>query len=210
MYHFTTTKGTLGYGDGRQVLAGETLTVEGKPVLCEHGLHACEHIYDALKYASGPRLWDVELGGIVMHDIDKSVGSERTAIRDYGDVLPLIVRFAKWCAKRAKKHTARAAAYAARAAAYAAHADAHAADAAAYAAYAAAHAAYAAAHAAYAAAHAADAAAYAAHADAHAAHAADAADAAAHAADAAERQRQDKWWHGALRREAMTDVRSND
>ena len=68
------------YGDGRKIVAGETLTVDCEPILCERGLHASPRIIDALDYAPDFMLWEVELGGTVIHDKDKSVATKRTAL----------------------------------------------------------------------------------------------------------------------------------
>lgn len=53
-WHFCSEDRRLGYGDGREIKEGESLRVEGTPVLCKFGLHASVRILDALKYASGP------------------------------------------------------------------------------------------------------------------------------------------------------------
>lgn len=105
-YHFATVGEDgiprLSYGDGREVRVGETLTVEGEPVLCEHGLHASARILDALRYAGGGSLalCRVTLGGTVLHDDDKSVATERTvvAMLDTTTTERLLREFARWCA----------------------------------------------------------------------------------------------------------------
>ena len=77
MWHFLPADRRLGFGDGREVKVGETLTVEGEPVLCEHGLHGSSRARDALGYAQGrPVISRVRLGGTLLHDDDKSVGTE--------------------------------------------------------------------------------------------------------------------------------------
>jgi hypothetical protein len=92
----------LGYKDNREVRVGETLTVEGEPVLCERGLHASAKLWDALGYAQGDKraLCRVTLGGTVKHDEDKSVGNERTvvAMLDADATDKLLRDFARWCA----------------------------------------------------------------------------------------------------------------
>ena len=92
----------LGYDDNRVVTVGETLRVDGEPVLCQHGLHASKRVIDALGYASHERLslCLVELGGTVLHDEDKSVGNERTvvAMLDADTTDKLLRDFARWCA----------------------------------------------------------------------------------------------------------------
>ena len=80
MYHFSNQDCLCRYGDGRKIVAGETLTVDCEPILCERGLHASPRIIDALDYAPDFMLWEVELGGTVIHDKDKSVATKRTAL----------------------------------------------------------------------------------------------------------------------------------
>jgi hypothetical protein len=92
----------LGYDDNREVRLGETLRVDGEPVLCEHGLHASKRLIDALGYANDNRLslCRVALGGIVKHDDDKSVANERTvvAMLDVDATDELLHDFARWSA----------------------------------------------------------------------------------------------------------------
>lgn len=62
-YHFV--KGTL--RDGRPVPAdGEWLEHKGSLVMCESGLHASAHPFDALRYAPGATLCLVELDGEII------------------------------------------------------------------------------------------------------------------------------------------------
>src|SRR5690606_12638336 len=102
-WHFSNNEGTLGYGDGRQIILGETLSADGKPVPCSYGLHGSKSIIDAMGYASGCRLWRVEIWGEIDEDDDKLCGRNRRALVDYGDIMPQIVEFAKWCAERAQE-----------------------------------------------------------------------------------------------------------
>ena len=92
----------LGYGDGREVKVGETLRVEGEPVLCAYGLHASAKLWDALGYARGDKLalCRVTLGGDVQHDSDKSVGNERTVVvmLDSDTTEKLLRDWGRWCA----------------------------------------------------------------------------------------------------------------
>ena len=92
----------LGYDDEREVRVGETLRVEGQPVLCEHGLHASKRLYDALGYARGDKLalCRVALGGTVVDDDDKSVANERTVIAMLTpeQTEKLLQDWARWCA----------------------------------------------------------------------------------------------------------------
>ena len=67
-------------GDGRNIVVGETLTVNPPVVLCERGLHASRRLIDALSYAPGEILYRVRLGGTVIHGDNKMVATERTAL----------------------------------------------------------------------------------------------------------------------------------
>ena len=92
----------LGYNDNRIVTVGETITVGGTPVLCQHGLHASARIIDALEYCpeGDVALCRVELGGEVLHDTDKSVATSRTiiAMLDETQTVALLQDFAFFCA----------------------------------------------------------------------------------------------------------------
>jgi len=105
-FHFTNAKGTLGFGDGRQVVVGKTLRVK-YPRLVEcgiYGLHSSNLISYALTYAPGCRLWEVSHPrGIVSAQHDKQVGVDRKAEKDFGDIREILVRFAKRCAEEALK-----------------------------------------------------------------------------------------------------------
>ena len=94
MWHFTASDRILRYGDGREVIAGKTLSVDGEPELCRRGLHACKNILDACGYAPGPYIWWVELSGKVIHDGDKSVGTRRKAVWGY-DATEVLREFAR-------------------------------------------------------------------------------------------------------------------
>ena len=83
MWHFSETNKLCRYGDGREIVPGQTLKVEGPVKMCELGLHACKNILDACEYAPGPYIWWVELSGEVVHGSDKSVATERTAFWGY-------------------------------------------------------------------------------------------------------------------------------
>jgi hypothetical protein len=65
-------------GDGRPVVVGEKLTVDGEIVLCKRGLHASRRAIDALQYAPGALVCRVRLSGTIVEDNDKCAASERT------------------------------------------------------------------------------------------------------------------------------------
>jgi hypothetical protein len=89
-YHFT--NNTL--RDGRPVPAiGETLRHEGKLVICKRGLHWSRDPFDALRYAPGPYLHRVRVGGQIVEQDDKGASTERTILATI-DATHLMRRFA--------------------------------------------------------------------------------------------------------------------
>jgi hypothetical protein len=78
-WHFLRADGLTQYS-GERVVVGETLRVDGRIKLCERGLHASVRAIDALQYAPGPICCRVRMGGEIIHDDDKLVASERTAL----------------------------------------------------------------------------------------------------------------------------------
>jgi hypothetical protein len=91
----------LPHGDGREVKAGEKLTVAGKIVPCEHGLHASVRAIDALEYSPGATICRVRLSGtIVEHGGDKLAASERTVLW-MADATRTLHEFAVWVARQA-------------------------------------------------------------------------------------------------------------
>ena len=99
-WHFLPANGRLANGDGRQVVAGETYTVQGEPVLCNRGLHASERAIDALRYAPGAVVCYVRLSGTIIEDGDKAVATERTVLA-MADATRMLHEFALWCAESA-------------------------------------------------------------------------------------------------------------
>jgi hypothetical protein len=89
-YHFTGK--TL--HDGRPIPAiGDTLRHEGKLIICEQGLHWSRQPFDALKYAPGPYLHRVRVGGQIVEQDDKGASTERTILATI-DATHLMRRFA--------------------------------------------------------------------------------------------------------------------
>ena len=67
--------------DGRPVPKdGEKLKFDGTPIMCERGLHASRHPFDALRYAPGSVLCRVRCGGTIIEAEDKLVCTERTIL----------------------------------------------------------------------------------------------------------------------------------
>ena len=84
--------------DGRPVPPdGEWLTHDGPCVMCESGLHASEHPYDALQYAPGAILCLVEIEDEVARQDDKLLCRRRKIIARI-DATQLLRRFARLCA----------------------------------------------------------------------------------------------------------------
>ena len=81
-WHFLPADGCMAYDDNRKVAAGETYTVDCKPVLCESGLHWSTRFIDALAYQRGPILCRVESveGHPVIQGDDKCVSTARRVI----------------------------------------------------------------------------------------------------------------------------------
>jgi hypothetical protein len=89
-YHFT----GRALRDGRPVPAiGETLRHKGKLIICERGLHWSRHPFDALKYAPGPYLHRVRVGGRIVEQRGKCASTERTILATI-DATHLLRRFA--------------------------------------------------------------------------------------------------------------------
>jgi len=96
-WHFTPLDRRLRYGDGREVIPGETLTVDVQPILCEAGLHQSPTVLDALRWAPGPYLWRTSMECVVARDSDKECGWDRTALWGF-DATEVLQRFARLCA----------------------------------------------------------------------------------------------------------------
>ena len=86
-WHFLTSECCTGEGN-LLVRRGQTMHVEGQPVLCHHGLHASKRLIDALGYAPGPIVQRVELSGEIVSGTDKwdaAWDAARAAARDAQD-----------------------------------------------------------------------------------------------------------------------------
>ena len=84
--------------DGRPIPPdGEWLEHDGPLVMCESGLHASAHPFDALQYAPGATLCLVELDGEIITEGDKSVAMRRRIVTRI-DATDLLRSFARQCA----------------------------------------------------------------------------------------------------------------
>jgi hypothetical protein len=82
-------------------LDGEWLEYDGELpiIMCERGLHASVHPFDALRYAPGNTLCLVDLDGPVKSIDDKSIGTRRRIVQR-ADATEMLQVFARWCALR--------------------------------------------------------------------------------------------------------------
>ena len=101
-WHFIANDHKLRFGDGREVITGETLTVSSDRRLYDHGLYASKDILDALKYASGTTLCRVEISGDIASESNKIVGSSRTCLWMI-NIDKILSEFACRCVERAFK-----------------------------------------------------------------------------------------------------------
>jgi len=104
-WHFARQDRCLAFGDGRKIVKGRTLTVEGKPILGNHGLHASRKITDALKTGyGGSIICRVEVGGEIIEGGSILAGQTRKCLW-WIDASKLLHEFACKCAARALKKT---------------------------------------------------------------------------------------------------------
>ena len=84
--------------DGRPIPAdGDWLIHEGAAVMCESGLHASVHPFDALRYAPGATLCLVECEDVVSEQDDKLVCRRRRIVQRI-DATDLLRTYARVCA----------------------------------------------------------------------------------------------------------------
>ena len=66
--------------DGQKLKVGKTYHHDGPVEMCHSGLHASRRVLDALRYAPGCTLCEVEVWGGVVEHSDKLVGRHRTVL----------------------------------------------------------------------------------------------------------------------------------
>ena len=76
---------------------GEWLVHDGELVMCQSGLHASRHPFDALTYAPGPVLCLVDCDEIDAEDVDKLVCRRRRIVARF-DATTMLRAFARQCA----------------------------------------------------------------------------------------------------------------
>ena len=87
----------LGYGDGRMVEVGVPLEIDGPPVLCARGIHACRRAIQALKYAESAIVARVECGGEIVEGDDKLTCTQLIPVAIF-DATDALRYFARLCA----------------------------------------------------------------------------------------------------------------
>ena len=108
-WHFLPADGHLQFGARSKVKVGQTLRRDpAKLSLCNYGLHASVRPLDALKYAPGPVVCRVRLGGTIIEDDDKCVASRRTVLW-MADAERDLRLFACWCVRNTPLHDGRTA-----------------------------------------------------------------------------------------------------
>lgn len=93
-YWFSKDDGTTEHQETPAVI-GRTDTFDGEPIPCEQGLHASPTPWDALQYAHGARLWEVEIpDDSVPHGnpLDKYAAKSRTYLRSV-DLRAVLIEF---------------------------------------------------------------------------------------------------------------------
>jgi len=93
-WYFAEESRKLRYGDDRPIVIGQTHTIEGKPELCECGLHFSVNILDALKHAPGPILYYVEGSGGMDMGVDKISAKSRAYLAGF-DASEMLREFAR-------------------------------------------------------------------------------------------------------------------
>ena len=93
-YHFVGPK----LRDGSVIPAdGEWLEYKGALVMCESGLHASRHPFDALQYAPGATLCLVDIDGELIEQDDKLIARRRRIVARF-DATDLLWAMSRWCA----------------------------------------------------------------------------------------------------------------
>lgn len=98
-WHFAKDSRTLGYGDGRRISQGKTLSVKGVPQCCKRGLHGSVNILDALSFGLGTTICRVEIWGNIDKKYNKLCGTHREVLCMI-DGKEILKKFARWCAFR--------------------------------------------------------------------------------------------------------------
>jgi len=106
-WHFLQSDERLRFGRRSKVYVGQTMRRDPEELeLCKYGLHASVRPIDALKYAPGPVVCRVRLGGTIIEDTNKCVASRRTVLWMANAERELRL-FACWCVRNTPLHDGR-------------------------------------------------------------------------------------------------------
>jgi len=94
-WYFSDATKKLLHGDGRGIAIGVTHEVKGELKLCVTGLHASKKLIDALLYAPGSVVWQVELSGKILKGDNKMCASKRTYLAGGIDISKVLRKFAR-------------------------------------------------------------------------------------------------------------------
>ena len=104
-WHFLQENKKLRWGTQEIVEGGKTYSCDGSLVLCENGMHGSVRIMDALQYAPGPIVCEVEIWGEIVMATDKLVGRTRKVLSMI-NATNTLHEFACRCAEHAMKRSA--------------------------------------------------------------------------------------------------------
>ena len=93
-WYFAHDSNKLRYDDDREIIVGETHTVDVEPILCGQGLHGSIRLVDALGYAPGVILYRVNIAGDIDEGSDKICGRQREYLYG-GDITSVLEEFAR-------------------------------------------------------------------------------------------------------------------
>ncbi len=96
-WHFLPMDGKTQHRNRRLVEIGKTYSCRGNIELCVNGMHGSRRILDALQYASGSIVCEVDIWGDVKEQEDKLAGRHRKVLR-MADISDVLHRFACQCA----------------------------------------------------------------------------------------------------------------
>ncbi len=97
-WHFLADPTKLAHNGGPVPPVGASVSIDGKPILCERGFHASKRAIGALHCAPGPWVERVRLTGVVIVGEDKAVGTRRVSLTAPVNVSAQLRLFAVKCA----------------------------------------------------------------------------------------------------------------
>ena len=101
-WHFLQEDRRLRWGSKEVVEVGKTYTAEGPLKMCKNGMHGSRQPINALRFAPGPIVCEVEIWGEIEEEDDKVVGRHRKVL-SMMDASEVLHRFACDIAEKALK-----------------------------------------------------------------------------------------------------------